>query len=353
MDLLTLTFFILGLAALLVGAELLVRGASRLASLFGIPPLIIGLTVVAFGTSSPELAVGILSASQGQADIAVGNVVGSNICNVLLILGISAAITPLVVSRQLVRLEVPLMIAVSVLTLLLALDGRVGRLDGLLLFGGLIVYLVWSIRTGRAESAESGETGEAGRGGAMKQLLLVAAGLGMLVLGSKWLVDGAVVIARALGLSELIIGLTVIALGTSLPEVATSVLAALRGERDIAVGNVVGSNLFNILAVLGLTAVVAPGGVPVSAAALSFDLPVMIAVAVACLPVFFTGHLIARWEGILFLAYYAIYTAYLILSALQHGALPTFTAAMVWFVLPLTALTLGVGVVRAMRERRG
>ena len=353
MDLLTLTLFILGLAALLVGAEFLVRGASRLASLFGIPPLIIGLTVVAFGTSSPELAVGILSASQGQADIAVGNVVGSNICNVLLILGLSAAITPLVVSRQLVRLEVPLMIAVSVLTLLLALDGRVGRLDGLLLFGGLVVYLVWSIRTGRAESTESGETGEKEKSGALKQLLLVAAGLGMLVLGSKWLVDGAVVLARALGLSELIIGLTVIALGTSLPEVATSVLAALRGERDIAVGNVVGSNLFNILAVLGLTAVVAPGGVPVSAAALSFDLPVMIAVAVACLPVFFTGHLIARWEGILFLAYYVIYTAYLILSALQHGALPTFTAAMVWFVLPLTALTLGVGVVRAVRERRG
>jgi cation:H+ antiporter len=182
---------------------------------------------------------------------------------------------------------------------------------------------------------------------------MIIAGLALLVLGAHWLVSGAVEIARFLGVSELIIGLTIVAGGTSLPEVAASIVASLRGERDIAVGNVVGSNLFNILAVLGLSSLVSPVGIPVSPAALSFDIPVMIAVAVACLPIFFTAHLIARWEGALFFGYYLAYTSYLILGALQHRAIETFSAAMLWFGFPLTAITLLVLAVRAWRRQSG
>ncbi|HEY5674123.1 MAG TPA: calcium/sodium antiporter [Malonomonas sp.] len=360
MDFYTAILFGLGLVALVVGAELLVRGASRLAMLAGISPLVVGLTVVAFGTSSPELGVSVTSAYSGQAAIAVGNVVGSNICNVLLILGLSALVAPLVVAQQLVRIEVPLMIGASLLMLLLALDGVVGRFDGLLLFAGVLFYTVWAIRRSRKESrliqAESvagvaADTSAEKPRGLPWQLLLIAAGLGLLGLGSNWLVTGAVALAKSFGISELVIGLTIVAVGTSLPELATSVMASLRGQRDIAVGNVVGSNLFNILAVLGLAAVVAPDGVPVAAAALQYDIPVMIAVAIACLPIFFTGHLIARWEGALFLAYYAAYVGYLVLVSLQNGALPLFSTAMLGFVVPLTVITLLITLVRSLRNR--
>ena len=357
---LTLFLFILGLFCLIGGAELLVRGASRLAAAVGISPLVIGLTVVAFGTSAPELAVSVLSASSGQADIAVGNVVGSNIFNVLFILGISAMITPLVVAQQLVRLEVPLMIGTALLLPLLALDGSLGRIDGLLLFGGILAYTAWSIRCSRKESAAVQEEYAREFGaqtdpdpkarGLWRQLGLIVAGLALLVTGSNWLVDGAVAIARAFGVSELIIGLTIIAAGTSMPEVATSIMASIRGERDIAVGNVVGSNIFNILAVLGLSSLVAPVGVSVSAAAMAFDIPVMIAVSLACLPIFFTGHLIARWEGALFFGLYLAYTSYLILGAMHHDRLGQFSAVMLWFVLPLTFITLGVSAFRSWRQ---
>lgn len=353
-------FFVLGFVALIFGAELLVRGASHLAMLAGISPLVVGLTVVAFGTSSPEMGVSVMSAYSGQAAIAVGNVVGSNICNVLLILGLSALVAPLVVAQQLVRIEVPLMIGVSVLMLLLALDGVVGRLDGALLFSGVIAYTVWAIRRSRRESKliQDEYAASIGEGlpaenphGLLWQFALIAAGLGLLGLGSNGLVNGAVALAKSFGISELVIGLTIVSIGTSLPELATSVMASLRGQRDIAVGNIVGSNLFNILAVLGLTAVVAPTGVPVEAGALQFDIPVMIAVAIACLPIFFTGHLIARWEGALFLSYYVAYLGYLVLVSLQNGALPLFITAMLWFVLPLTVITLLVTVVRTIRLR--
>ncbi len=360
MSLTVMLLFLLGLLLLVAGAELLVRGASRLAALAGISPLVIGLTVVAFGTSAPELAVSLMSAVAGQADLAVGNVVGSNIFNVLFILGLSALITPLVVAQQLVRLDVPLMIGVSVLTLVLALDGRIGRIDGVLLFAGVIGYTAWLIRQSRREqqavqeeyAREFGPREElpAPGGGLARQVLLVLGGLGMLVLGSRWLVEGAVAMARSFGVSEMVIGLTVIAAGTSLPEVATSVLASLRGERDIAVGNVIGSNLFNLLCVLGLSAVLAPAGIPVAPTAISFDLPVMIAVAVACLPIFFTGHLIARWEGALFLGYYLLYTLYILLAATGNTLLPVLQTSLIFFVLPLTTLTLAVVLLRALRS---
>lgn len=339
---------IAGLAALLTGAELLVRGASRLALRFGISPLVIGLTVVAFGTSSPELAVSVQSGLAGQADIAVGNVVGSNIFNVLAVLGLAALIAPLMVQQQLVRFEVPLIVGLSVLVLVMAQDGRIGPFDGLLLVAGLVAYTVLVIRqtrreaaTVQAEYAKEFGVAAAGRPGRLPvQVALILGGLGLLVLGATWLVDSAVSIARALEISEAVIGLTIVAAGTSLPELATSVVAAMRGERDIAVGNVVGSSVFNLLGILGVAALVTPGGLSVAPGLLFFDIPVMIAVAFACMPIFGTGQRIARWEGALFLAYYVVYVTYLVLAATQHDALQGFGSTMLGFVIPLTGVTL-------------
>ncbi|WP_322793872.1 calcium/sodium antiporter [Bellilinea sp.] len=349
-----------GLVLLIVGGEGLVRGASRLAAALGISPLIIGLTVVAFGTSSPEFAVSLVASLSGQANLTVGNIIGSNIFNVLFILGLSAMITPLIISQQLVRLDVPLMVVVSLLTLLLSLDGRFSRLEGLFFFLGLLGYVFLLIRISQRESTEVKEEYEHEFGGRPQgngrhifiNLLLVAGGLAMLVFGSRWLVQGSVEIARALGVSELVIGLTIIAAGTSMPEVITSVIASLRGERDIAVGNVVGSNLFNLLGVLGLTALVTPGGVVIPESARQLDLPVMTAVAVACIPIFFSGTKILRREGALFFFYYIAYTAYLILDAIRHPILPLFTQVMLGFALPVTILTLAIVMIRVIGQRR-
>jgi cation:H+ antiporter len=347
-----MTGFVLGLVALVLGAELLVRGASRLALTFGISPLVVGLTVVALGTSAPELAVSVQSAWSGKVDIALGNVVGSNIFNVLVILGISALIVPMVVHQQVIRQEVPVMIGVSLLLWALALDGSINRWEGLLLTGLVIGYTVLLIRQSRRETAAIQAEADAEYAEAIDgqpkgwdshwgmQALLILAGLALLVTGAHWLVEAAVGFARYLGVSELVIGLTIVAAGTSLPEVATSILAALRGQRDIAVGNVVGSNIFNILAVLGISVSVAPGDLIVAPSLLALDLPVMVAVAVACLPIFFTGNRIDRWEGGVFLGLYAGYTVYLILAATRHDALTGFSAVMGSFVLPLLALTL-------------
>jgi len=359
MDGSTLLLFIAGLVLLVVGAEWLVRGAARLAAAVGVSPLVIGLTIVAFGTSAPELAVSIRAALVGEADIAFGNVVGSNIFNILVILGLSAAITPLLVAQQLVRLDVPLMVGVTVLTVLFAQDANISRVEGVALFAGLIAYTAFLFIQSRRENSAvqqeyEAEFGERPKG--VVQLALnvfwVIAGLGMLNIGSRWLVEGAVALARAIGVSELIIGLTIVSGGTSLPEVATSVVAAIKGERDIAVGNAVGSNIFNLLSVLGLSSIIAPTGIAVDVAALNFDVWVMLAVAVACLPVFFTGNQIARWEGLMFIGYYVIYMVYLFLASTQHDALPAFSTIMLLFVLPLTVLTLVITVLRELHMRR-
>jgi cation:H+ antiporter len=355
----TLILFLVGLAFLVTGAEALVRGAARLAASIGISPLVIGLTVVSFGTSSPELAVGVQAGFSGKMDILLGNVVGSNIFNVLFILGLSAAIAPLIVSQQLVRLDVPIMIGTAVLILLLGFDGTISRLDGALLFTGSLVYTAFLIHQSREKSTTLHEDhnehlSNLKNKSAYQWIIncgLIVGGLALLVLGSRWLVNGAVAIAKAIGAGELIIGLTIVAAGTSLPEVATSVIASIRGERDIAVGNVVGSNIFNILIVLGLSSLVAPAGIKVSAAAIRFDIPVMIAVSIACLPIFFTDNLIARWEGILFLGYYVAYTLYLMLASTHHRTLPMFSTVMVVFVIPITLLTLTVVTWRAVRAK--
>jgi cation:H+ antiporter len=335
-----------------VGAEALVRGASRLAAVIGISPLIIGLTIVAFGTSAPEMAVSVKAALTGQADISVGNVVGSNIFNVLFILGLSALITPLLVSQQLVRFDVPLMIILSVVTLLFSLNGTISRAEGSMMVAGLGGYVWFLIILSRKESGEVKEEYTKEFGATNNWLLDIATvviGLVLLVVGSRWLVNGAVAFAQYLGVSELVIGLTIVAAGTSLPEVFTSAIAAIRGERDIAVGNVVGSNIFNILGVLGAASIVAPSGLDVSPALVSFDIPVMIAVAFACLPIFFTGGGISRQEGGLLLGYYIVYTLYIVLAATQQEALPRLSAVMLYFVIPLTLITL---VVIALLELR-
>jgi cation:H+ antiporter len=352
-------FFTLGLFALVAGARSLVRGASKLALSLGISPLVVGLTVVSMGTSAPELAVSVGAALDGRTDLAVGNVVGSNIFNVLFILGLSALIAPLVVNAQLIRQEVPIMIGASLLLAAFAVDGRIGRFESALLLALLVAYTVFLVVQSRRETqatrdeyAESMPHDRAWDRHWAAQAGLVVAGLLLLVLGSNWLVDAAVAFARAFGVSELVIALTIVAAGTSMPEVATSVMAALKGERDIAVGNVVGSNTFNILGCLGASGLAAGGGLPVPAAALAFDLWVMLAVAFACLPVFLSGREIARWEGGLFVGYYFAYTAFLVLAARQHQVLPVFSAAMLSFVVPLTIVTLLVSMLRKQRAAR-
>lgn len=348
--------FAAGLVLLILGADVLVRGASKLALSWGISPLVVGLTVVAFGTSAPEFAVSLRGALEGQADISLGNVVGSNILNILLILGVSALIVPLVVNRQIVRQEVPIMVGASILLFVLSLDGSIGRIEGGLMFFGLFAYiglLYWQSRSRSADELDLELPPESNwdRHWAV-QLLLIAVGLGMLLLGARWLVQAAIVFAQWLGVSELIIGLTVVAVGTSLPEIATSIIAALRGQRDMAVGNIVGSNIFNILGVAGLTALVAPMALPVSQALITFDMQVMLAAAIACLPILFSGHLIARWEGAMFLGYYCAYTAFLILASAEHDALDEFATVMQWVVLPITAATLLAITMRELRRRK-
>ncbi|HAC92262.1 MAG TPA: sodium:calcium antiporter [Planctomycetaceae bacterium] len=353
----------LGLTVLTVGAELLVRGASRLAVSVGISPLVVGLTVVAFGTSAPELVVSLQSAYLGQPDVALGNVLGSNIFNVLFILGISAIIVPLTVSQQLIRFDVPLMVALSILVGIMGFDGKIGVVDGAFLATVVVAYTTFAIIKSRKEeaaikaeyAAEFGNSeGDANSGNnshsSFANAFLVIAGLALLVLGAHWFVDSAVAIARNLQVSELVIGVTIVAAGTSLPEVATSIMAAIRGEKDIAVGNVVGSNIFNIMGVLGISSVASGTGIAVAEQALRLDVPVMIAVAVACLPVFFTGHRIARWEGAMFFGYYIAYTCYLLLAIKAPEATGTYGMVVLGMILPLTVITLLVGVVRYYRQ---
>jgi cation:H+ antiporter len=347
--------FAAGLVGLIMGAELLVRGASKLALSFGISPLVVGLTIVAFGTSAPEMAVSVGAVLEGRTDIAVGNVVGSNIFNVLFILGASALVAPLVVNSQLIRQEVPIMIGASILLLVLSFDGRLSQAEAGMLLALLLAYtgylIVQSRREASSAPAQVDRAVEPAAGTWDSrwpvQLALVGVGLALLVLGSDWLVSAAVVFAKALGVSDVVIGLTIVAAGTSLPEVAASLAAAFKGERDIAVGNVIGSNLFNLLGCLGLAGLASGvSGLGITPSVLNFDIWVMLAAMLACLPVFLTGREIARWEGGVFLAYYVAYVAYLILAAQQHDALGAYSSVMLSFVIPLTVVTLVVSTIR-------
>ena len=359
---------VLGLTGLLVGGELLVRGASELATAARISPLIIGITVVSFGTSTPELAVTVQAAHTGSPGLAIGNVVGSNIANVLLILGAAALVTPLAVESRIVRVDVPMIFAASLGLWLLSLDGSLGHWDGALLFAVLVVYLIWSVQQGKGEAEEvrqdytgtiKSDDSRAHRPALarpaaqlIRQGLFILGGLILLVIAARAMVTGASEIARAYGVSELVIGLTVVAIGTSLPEFVASVVASSRGQGDIAVGNVVGSNLFNILAVIGIGAMVAPDGIPVSRDAIRLDIPIMIAVTLACLPLFFTGCRISRTEGGVLLGYFVAYTAYVTMGATDATYTRSFEIAMVGFVIPLTVMALAFSVYQNVQSRR-
>lgn len=362
MDVWTFVALVAGFGLLLGGAELLVRGAASIATRMGIAPVVVGLTVVAFGTSAPELAVSVNAGLAGKADVSLGNVIGSNSVNILLILGLSAVVGGgISVTQRILRIDIPVVIAVSVLVYGLAWWGdSINRVEGLALFLLLVAYLTWLVRAARRErtdvAAEYRESVEDFEGDTAAKpypylVMLVIVGLGVLVAGSQLLVASASDIARAFGVSELVIGLTVVAAGTSLPELATSVLAALRGERDIAVGNVVGSNIFNLLGVLGLSGLVAGSGLAVNEEALALDFPVMLVATVVLLPMIWNRFQILRWEGAVLAGFYVAYVAYLVLEASENGLAEWMLSAAL-FVVPIILLVVTTAGFQGWRRHR-
>ncbi|HEK1686175.1 TPA: calcium/sodium antiporter [Pseudomonas putida] len=344
----------LGLVLLVIGAELLVRAALRLATRLHVRPLIIGLSLVAFGSTAPQLTVSLQAAYQGAPDVAVGSVIGSNIFNVLVILGLAALIIPLRVSRQLVRLDIPLMIAASAVVYLLAANGELGRLEGALLLLGLLGYLgmLWHQSRHYARTYPAPDAARRSPGRFWSTVVLQTLfGLVLLSLGGHLLLEAAVEVATDLGLSERIIGLTVVAVCTSLPELAAALIAALRGEREIAVGTVIGSNLFNLLAVLGLTALTTPEPLTISPNALAFDLPVMLGVAVLSLPVFYSGYRITRAEGLVFLALYLAYGLHVVAFTTGMPLAGRLERLMLFYVMPVLAVVLLYTTLRAWRRQ--
>lgn len=305
-----------GLAGLLGGAELLVRGGTGLALRLGLAPIVVGVTVVSLGTSLPELAIGIDAARQGSAGLAVGNIVGANLINLLLVLGLSAAISPIALDTRIVRFDLPMIAAAAVLLLVLALDGSLTTFDGVLLVlfaaGYTLAILRVSRREGGAVRAEY--EAEYAPDGPWRAVLSLVAGIAIVLVGATLLVDGAVDAARAFGVSDVVIGLTIIAIGTTTPELVTTVLSTIRGDRDIALGNLLGSSVYNIAAILGITVLAAPGAVEVPGEILGGDLLLMVAAALACIPVFVSGRRISRVEGGLFVAAYAGYLTWLLVA---------------------------------------
>ena len=352
----TWLLLIAGLVLLVIGADLLIKGAARLASNFGVPALVIGLTVVAFGTSAPELAVSVKAAYAGQAELAIANVVGSNIFNILFILGVAALISPLVISRQLIRQDVPIMVGVSIVAVLMTLDGSINKLEAIILTLGLISYTWFLFYQGKQKGADvaDGEVEEMLKAQVpmWQNILLVVVGLVLLVAGARWLVQSAVELAIAWGVNEAVIGLTIVAAGTSLPEVVTSVMATIRGQRDIAVGNVVGSNIFNILCVLGVSGLVSPTPLLAGEQLAGFDIPVMLGVAALCVPVFFIGSILNRIDGVLFLILYVAYVWILIAMALSLGYLAQLQTAITYGLLPLVLAYVLITLIFDLRKRR-
>jgi cation:H+ antiporter len=309
-----------GLVALIVGADVLVRAGTGLASWLGIRPMMIGLTVVSLGTSVPELAVGIDAAVSGSPGLAVGNIVGTNLVNILLILGVSAVLLPIALERATLRFDLPAMTAAALLLYLLAVDGTLTRPDGVVLLLGGAAYtvgLVWVSRREAPDPAEGDAASAAaatGRHRPLRDGLLLLGAMAVVVVGAELLVDGAVSSARSLGVSDAIIGLTIVAVGTSAPELVTTVVSTLRGDRDLAIGNLIGSSIYNIGAVLGLTVLVAPHGVPVPDEVLAADLGLLVLVTAAAVPVFVSAARISRIEGGVFVASYVGYLTWLLVA---------------------------------------
>ncbi|HYO88093.1 MAG TPA: calcium/sodium antiporter [Candidatus Limnocylindrales bacterium] len=302
-------FILIGMGGLFIGGEALIRSSSRLATGLGIPAIVVGLTVVALGTSTPELVVSLSAAAGGSTELALGSIVGSNIANIGLILGLAGLIRPLRVHASLIRREIPLMVAISILVFLVALDGSISRIEGLILFGGYLVF-TWFLYRGAAKGARENREvqdevaaleGQPARIRRAREVALVLISIAILIAGAQFTVTGASSVARALGISELVIGLTLVAVGTSLPEVATSIIATLRGHEDLATSNAVGSNIANLLVILGVTAMILP--VPVADRVLRVELPVMLAFAIVIMLLSFRQQL-PRWVGGLLLAAY-------------------------------------------------
>ncbi|WP_338484200.1 calcium/sodium antiporter [Pseudomonas trivialis] len=339
-----------GLLLLIVGAEVLVRAAVRLAASLKVRPLIIGLTIVAFGSSAPQMTVSLQATLAGNTDIAVGSVIGSSIFNVLVTLGLAALIIPLRVSRQLVRLDIPVMIIAALLVFTLAANEELTPLDGLLLLIALLAYLgVLHYQTRHSRRPRTLDT--VARAPWLSSVVRIVGGLLVLVLAGHLLLGAAVDVASDLGLSERIVGLTLIGVGTSLPCLATSLIAALRGEREIAVGNVIGSNLFNLLGVLGLTALLAPTPLSVSPNAVDFDLPVMLGVVVLCLPVFYSGYRVTRAEGLVMLGLYLAYGLHVMAFTTGMPLAGKLEHLMLYYILPALVAFLLFSTLRAWRRQ--
>lgn len=350
---------ILGLVLLTVGADWFVKGASKIATVLGIPPLIIGLTLVAFGTSAPELAVSLKGVFSGETDVTIGNVVGSNILNILLILGLASMITPLVVKRSLAKIDVPFLIVTSALMWYFSYDLNVTRFEGIILFVLFNAYMAFLYLNNKGnknndllqelhlDEAEISDEKEHPHW--LKNSVFIVVGITMLILGSDLMVNNAIIIAKVLGMSTLLISLTIVAIGTSLPEIATSVIAAIRGEGDIAVGNIIGSNLFNILLVLGLSATLAPTGIGLDQQAINFDIPVMFGVAVLCLPFFFSKGELSRKEGAIFLAFYVVYTIGLVAMTIQPQWL-AFITPVFYVLLVFTTLDVAFNTFSSLKK---
>lgn len=296
-------YLVAGLIGLFFGGEALVRGSVGIARRLAIPPLLIGLTVVGFGTSTPELLVSVDAAWRGVPDIALGNIIGSNIANILLIVGLTALVWPITVTGATLRRDTLVMVAAALALVPVFALGYMGRLSGVVLVAGLVGYLIWAYRTPGDATAEDENLPAPSL--ALVSTLWVIGGLVVLMVGARFLVDGAVSIARGFGISEAFIGLTIVAVGTSLPELATSLIAAFRRQSEIAIGNIVGSNIFNVLGILGVTAMIAP--IPVAGRFLRFDLPVMIAVSLLLTALLLTRPKIGRWMGLALLAAYLAY----------------------------------------------
>lgn len=347
-----------GLLALLAAGHVVVRASSMIGARFGLSPMVIGLTIVAAGTSAPELAVVGQAIAADDTELAVGSIIGSNIANVLLVLGIAAVIGTIHVTSRAVRIDIPVMIGASALFLVFALDGSLGRLDGIVLFGGLVVFVIWTLRATRQSTPAAGGGGtptdpiaDRSTEGLPRSVAELVLGIAALAVAARFVVAGAEEIARSLGVPELIVGLTIVALGTSAPEIVTTLVAAFQGRRDLAVGNAVGSNIFNILLVLGAAGIFAPSGIAISDDALRLDLPILLAAAVACLPIVAWDYTLNRWEGAVFVAYYAAYLTFLVLDATGHRAKDPFALVMIAFVVPLTIITVATVIHRQRRHR--
>jgi len=336
----TSIWFALGLVALIGGAEILVRSVSKLAVIIGISKLIIGLTVVAFGTSAPELAVSIRAGIDGNTDLMLGNIIGSNITNTLLILGLAALVIPLKVHVKLIKWDVPVMIFVTIIVYLFALNGYISFFECLILTFILIVYLIFLIRQGGDTNLKIRTKEKRKPTKIILHAILSIVGLYILVTGATWLINSSLIFAEMAGVSELTIGLTVVAIGTSLPEIVVVLIAAIKGEKDIAIGSIIGSNILNFLAVLGVSGLFIPGAIPVQEALIRFDLVILLIASILCIPIFYTGHKMVRWEGLLFLCLYFSYLFYLFLSSNEYDFLTVFTSIMLYFVLPVTLITL-------------